>query len=151
MSGASLARARSVDEMRALGKKAAEVIRAGGYQEKAALACGIHESTFYRWLDSDDEAAMAFSAEVKAAIFERAEVDEKKAESDIGSAESGSSAWAGWWKWKLSQRYRKLFGDLTQKVELTGKDGGPIHHKHEAVAAMSDAQLEAYLAKKEGE
>jgi hypothetical protein len=53
-------------------------------------------------------------------------------------------------KHRHESRFRRFY-DEPQKVELTGKDGGPIHHKHEAVAAMSDAQLEAYLAKKEGE
>lgn len=147
----SLARARSVDEWRELGRRCAEVLRDGGYQLEAALAAGLHEKAYYRALDSEDEGPLAFQAEVLPALFEQAKAAEKKAELDIGSAENGSSAWSGWWKWKLEKRYRKLFGDLATKVEVSGPDGGPIHHKHEAVAAMSDAQLEAFLAKKEGE
>lgn len=124
----SRARARSVDEMAECGRKAAEVIRRGGYQIEAAFAAGVHEKTYYRWLDGDDDGCKAFQAEVLPALFEQAREAEKQAEKDISCTEQGSSAWANWHKWKLEKRYRKVFGDLAQKheVEVTGKDGGPI-------------------------
>jgi len=144
-STASLARARSVDEMRAAGQRAAEVIRGGGFQIEAAFAAGVHEKTYYRWLEGEDEACLAFQREVLPALFEQARAAEQKAEQDIASSEGGSSAWASWHKWKLEKRYRKLFGDLAQKVEVSGPGGGPVEHKHAFVAQLPDSELLAIV------
>lgn len=122
----SLARARSVGEWRDAGKRAAAVLRNDGFQLEAAFAAGLSEPRYYEALSGDSEGHLAFQTEVLPALFEQAKKAEVRAEADIASGENGSSAWANWHKWKLSQRYRKIFGDLAQKVEVTGKDGGPI-------------------------
>lgn len=129
---ASLARGSKDDVVayrRGLGKEIAGYLRddAGMYQEYAAIKAGISRKTYWRWLDGEDEASEAFQREVLPALYEQARAAEQKAESDIASGLNGSSAWANWHKWKLEGRYRKIFGDLAPtRVELTGKDGGPI-------------------------
>ncbi len=139
---ASHARARSVEEMRELGKKAAAVLRENGFQEEAARACGIHEKTYYRWLDDEDsEGCLAFQAEVVPALLDQAREALRKAESDIGCTEQGSSAWANWHKWKLGNRYRKLFGDLAQKHEVSGPEGKPLQVQAVPAQALSPVEM----------
>lgn len=140
----SRARARpvTVDEAREKGKAVAAYLRADqkAFQEQAALAAGINVRTYHSWLSGSDETDLAFQAEVLPAVMECARKAEEQAEQDIGCTENGSGAWSSWWRWKLAQRYRKIFGDLApQKVELTGKDGGPIELA--AVQSKSDAEL----------
>lgn len=146
----SLARARSVEEWREAGRKAAQVIRDGGFQLEAAFAAGLKEKTYYAALDGDSEGHTAFQEQVLPALYEQAKEAERRAEADIASSDGGSSAWANWHKWKLEKRYRKLFGDLS-KVEVSGPGGGPIQHQHDHYARMSDAELDRVLAKGDGE
>lgn len=129
----SLAR---IDELRSIGKRIAQMLRAdkGCYQAHAAVVCGISEKTYYRWLQGEGEHHVAFQTEVLPALYEQARALEKEAEDAVGSTELGSGAWASWYKWKMSSRYRKIFGDLAEadlgvpprRVELTGKDGDAI-------------------------
>lgn len=138
---ASHARARTVEEMRVLGKKAAAVLRGNGFQLECALACGVNEKTYYRWLEGEDEPCLAFQAEVMPALIEQAREAERKAESDIACTEQGSSAWANWHKWKLERRYRKLFGDLAQKIEMSGPGGEAIKVTAVPAETMSPVEM----------
>lgn len=116
------------------------------HQEHAALKAGILPRQYYRYLAGDDEPCQAFQAIVLPAIHAQAERNVEEAEGAIGSAENGSGAWAGWHKWLLEKRYRKIYGDLAQevKLELTGANGGPIQTL--AVDKLSDAELDAKIA-----
>lgn len=127
-----------------MGRKAAQVIRDGGFQLQAAFAAGLKEKNYYDALDGDSEGHTAFQEQVLPALYEQALAAERRAEADIASSENGSSAWSSWHRWKLEKRYRKIFGDLS-RVEVTGKDGGPIQHQHDHIARMSDAQLDAHI------
>ncbi len=118
-----------VVELRDKGRRIAEYMRAnpGCFQEQAALlGAGVSRARYYELLAMNGEAEQAFQAEVMPAVYEMARAAEEKAESDIACTEGGSSAWSSWHRWKLAQRHRKIFGDLAQKVELSGPDGGPI-------------------------
>lgn len=147
----SLTRARSVDEWRALGRKCAEVLDAGGFQLEAALAAGLHEKAYYRALESEDEGQLAFQSEVLPALFRQAKKAEGDAEKDIFGGEQHSGPAVTWHKWKLEKRYRKLFGDLATKVEVSGPDGAPIKHEHlHRIEHMSDSELDGEIKKLEG-
>lgn len=114
------------------------------FQEHAALLAGITKQTYYKWLADERPEYEPFQAIVLKAVYEQAESAEETAEQAIGCCESGSGAWASWYRWKLAQRYRTIYGDLAEapkKVELTGKDGAAI--QVEAVSRMSDAELMA--------
>jgi hypothetical protein len=140
--GESLARARSEamtpDEARERGRVVAAALRADArcFQQEAALKAGILPARYWRLLDGDSPTCEAFQAEVLPAVYEQARAEEQRAEGDIGSAENGSSAWGNWHRWRLEKRYRKLYGDLAQKVELTGKDGGPVEQDVTVTAAV---------------
>lgn len=114
------------------------------FQEQAALACGVSKRQHYAWLAGEDEACEAYQAEVLPALYERALADEAQAERDIGCTEQGSGAWVSWWKWKLSQKHRKIFGDLAQehKVELSGPGGAPMQHEHRQLLPRAEALAE---------
>jgi hypothetical protein len=58
-------------------------------------------------------------------------------------AEQGGKDWKAH-AWLLERRYKEFMKPEHRKVELTGKDGGPI--AIDSVSRMSDAQLAAALA-----
>lgn len=98
------------------------------HQEHAAIKAGIHPRTYWRYMAGEDEVSEAFQAIVLPAVHDQADANLTEAEVAIGCSENGSGAWAGWHRWLMEKRYRKIYGDLAQevKVELTGKDGGAV-------------------------
>lgn len=140
----SASRARA-DEMRSKGRVMAEYLRAhpGCFIESAALAAGLVPRTYRRWIEHEGEEYRGFQAEVLPALHEHAEKLLEEARKDIDSADGGSSAWAGWHKWLLPKRHPKLFGEqpAESKVELTGKDGGPV----QLAGVPTDELLKLYL------
>jgi hypothetical protein len=172
----SLARACDIDgadaespdrvvRMRELGRRVAGLLRSDKrmFQVQAAIAVGMTQRNYYRYLEGDGPANEAFQAEVLPAVMWQASELEADAESDVGSCDMGSSAWASWHKWKLEKRFRKLFGDLAQKHEiaLTGANGGPIKSESKVTAThvVSEDDAESFrrnvlgigAAKSEGE
>lgn len=108
--------------MHSLGVRIAKRIRDGAPQVHAALAEGVVARKYWRYMDGESEAYEAFQLEVEAAIHERAEADLVAADEAV----NGNPMLGNWYKWKLPARYRRIFGDLATKVELTGAGGGPI-------------------------
>lgn len=126
---AGMRHSRPVSEMRVLGQKVAARLRSGHdvYQGEAAVKSGIAERTYYRWLDGEEEGHLAFQAEVLPALYDQAKMAEAEAERAIGCVEGGSGPWQSWHRWKLEKRFRRIYGAVAeQKIELTGKDGGPV-------------------------
>jgi hypothetical protein len=157
----SLARACDIDgdaadepdrvvRMRELGRRVAGLLRSDKrmFQVQAAIAVGMTQRNYYRYLEGDGPANEAFQAEVLPAVMWQASELEADAERDVGSCDMGSSAWASWHKWKLEKRFRKLFGDLAQKheVALTGANGGPIKSESKVTAThvVSEDDAEAF-------
>lgn len=136
------ARTRSVEEMRALGRTAAEVLRAGGYQIAAAVKIGVPERTYYEWLNGEDEGALAFQAEVLPAYEHAAREAEEQAEKDIFGGEMHSSPAVSWYRWKLEKRYPKVFG--AARLEVSGPNGGPIESRD--LSNAKDSELLGLLA-----
>lgn len=146
----SLARARFEGDVKdpvamgELGRRVASHLYADKrcFQQLAALREGLVEKRYYDFMAKEGPGYEAFQGHVQAAILWQAQELEGEAMNDVASSEGGSSAWAGWHKWRLEKRFRKLFGDLA-KVEVSGPDGGAIKHEHEhaIVAGKSDAEL----------
>jgi len=115
--------------MRALGVAAGEVLRTGGYVIEAARAIGVPMRTFNDWLDGTDDAAVAFADGVLGGYAEAARKGEEEAFRDImGSADKGPSGpHSSFHRWRLEKRWPRVFGG--QRVEVTGKDGGPVQHQ----------------------
>lgn len=98
-------------------KRCLEFIRAGLPKKESANAAGMSEATFYRYVEADE----SFKSDVEKAFAECAAAKVlrvRKAEEDTWTA-------AAWW---LERRMRKDFGRV-ERVENTGKDGGPIQHE----------------------
>ena len=146
---------RTPEQLRAAAEIIAAKLRDGAFQQEAALAAGIPDRQFRHYLwESDDPEHLEFQQVVGLALYEQAHKMEREAMADIGSAQGGSGAWATWHKWRLEKRFRKIFGDLSErKIELSGPDGGPMQHSHD-YSRMSDDELKAYVlgkTEREGE
>lgn len=137
------AKAARMERMRKAAEEIAAALRANKdmHQEHAALNAGVARSTYWRWLDGESEAELMFQSIVLPAVHDQAAAVEQDAEKAIGCCENGSGAWGNWFKWKMSQKFRRIYGDLEPKrVEVTGKDGRDL------IPQMSDAEIEAKLA-----
>lgn len=125
----SASRARAQRWMDAAHKIAAHLrAHPGCFVESAALAGGMNPRTYHRHMAGSTEDDLAFQDIVLPALHEHADWLLRQAKADIESAEGGSSAYVNWHKWLLPKRHPKLFGEQAgpQRVELTGKDGGPV-------------------------
>lgn len=104
-------------------------LRVGNTRRAALAAAEISAPTFYSWLED-----LTFLAAVQ-----KAEADaEQRFLSQVARAALGGT-WqaAAWW---LERRMPADYA-LRQKVEMTGKDGGPIEH-HD-VASIPDHERRA--------
>lgn len=133
----------------------AEHLRAhpGCFVESAALAAGMVPRTYYRRMAGDTEECLAFQRIVGPALQEHAEKLLEEARRDIESAEGGSSAYVNWHKWLLPKRHPRLFGEqpAEQKVELTGKDGGPVQFANMSTPELLELYLGTGKSEDEGE
>jgi transposase len=106
-------------------KKIVEAIKAGATHEHAAQYAGIHVATFYDWkakADAGEEAFAEFAEALKTAEGKGAVELLKK----IQSAAEDPKYWAAA-AWILERRHPDTYG--RQRIEHTGKDGGPIYVK----------------------
>lgn len=94
-------------------------LREGLPIESAANYGGIHKDTFYEWLKQHSD----FSDAVKDA--------ESEAEFKLVQTIQADPSWQSK-AWILERRHPDRWGKVDRnKVELTGKDGGPIEQKVE--------------------
>jgi transposase len=124
----------------AVRERVAQAVRLGATYEHAALAGGVDYSTFRRWMEKGERAASGAFREFRDAI--------KKAE---GAALVGwlakieQAAQDGNWfaaAWKLERRYPQAYGRQFHqhegKIQVTGKDGGPVEHAASVTLYMPD-------------
>lgn len=92
-------------------------LRLGMTRRSAAAHAGMHHSTFYRMLDGD----ATLTTEV-----EKAEATAKGTYEAV-IAQAADKTWqaAAWW---LERRHPSEYA-RQERVEMTGKDGGPIDHR----------------------
>lgn len=121
-------------------KRLLESIGRGMTYSLACKLAGIDYSTFKRWMEKGGEHAVgeyrAFRAEVEAQEAQNAE----DALLVIQAAALGAKDKPGDWRasaWLLERRHKDDFG--AQRVEVTGKDGGPVEAKTEADVAVQIA------------
>jgi hypothetical protein len=99
----------------------------------ASRASGVCRTTAHEWMADPEWAARVDEAEIR-------HID-KHLGIVTDAAENGE--WQAS-KWLLSVRHRDEFG--TQRVEVTGKDGGPVVVDMRPAAALTDAEIAAELA-----
>lgn len=90
-------------------------LRAGNTRQAAAAFAEISRMTFYRWLESD----ATFRDSVEKA---EADAEVRFASHVARAATNGTWQAAAWWL----ERRRPADFALRSRVEMTGKDGGPI-------------------------
>lgn len=95
-------------------------LKAGATQELAAMRAGIGVSTFYAWKKKAEEGDADFKDFLDV-------IDAAAAEGAMKALEKISLAMDDDWKaaaWILERRYPEMYG--RQRIEHTGKDGGPV-------------------------
>lgn len=98
-------------------------LKAGATQELAAMRAGIGVSTFYAWKKKAEEGDADFKDFLDV-------IDSAAAEGAMKALEKITAAMDDDWKaaaWILERRYPEMYG--RQRIEHTGKDGGPIEVK----------------------
>lgn len=122
-------------------QKLVDAIRAGNYQETAAIYAGIGVSTFYRWMQEAAEPG----ASTELVEFREA-VERAKAESEIRAVTLINTAAQQTWQaaaWYLERSYPQRWGRF-QRTEISGPDGGPIQTTSRGEEALV-AALEKFL------
>lgn len=115
-------------------------LRLGNTRAAAASFAGVGRATFYRWLEDETFRDAIETAE--------AEAESRFLSQVAKAAVDGTWTAAAWW---LERRRPEAYArrDRTEsKVELTGKDGGPIRtlsdlpdHERRILADVIDAYL----------
>lgn len=110
-------------------------LRAGNYQETAAAYAGIAAPTFYRWMergaDSDDDPI--YSEFREAVERARAEAETRNIALIQKAANDGTWQAAAWFLERTApQRWGRW-----NRVEVTGRDGGPIEVHHDARESLA--------------
>jgi transposase len=115
--------------------KIVAALRAGNYQETAAMYAGVEARTFYRWMergesdDADDEIYRQF----------RQAVEKAKADAEVRDiALIDKAAHDGSWQaaaWKLERKFPNRWGRVN-RTEISGPDGAPVKVEMDAKSAL---------------
>lgn len=116
---------------------------------EACAACGIGVSTHYDWMQQIPE----YSDAIKKAVSECARVRREGAVACImRTIEGGTWQAAAWW---LERNYPQRYA-LRNRVELTGRNGGPLKHTGPTIEdrlgrPLTDKEIAAMRAHAESE
>ena len=114
-------------------EKLLAALRLGMTRRAASGAAGFGKTTFYRMLDNDTEGTLRTA-------IEKAEAEAEATYSTIvANAAVDPKNWtaAAWW---LERRHPEDYAKR-ERVEMTGKDGGPIDHRN--IASLPDHERQA--------
>lgn len=120
-------------------------LRAGAYIETAAAAAGISKQTLYNWLSraADENEEDPIFAKFAAAVEEAQALAEVRDIALIGKA--AETQWQAA-AWRLERKFPERYG-RRDRVELSGKDGGAIEHKHQVDADALCNRIAALAAR----
>lgn len=108
----------------------------------AALAAGLDESTLHRWLASETP-----PHDMDAETFDKFREDITRARSAGAATLLADIAANDDWRakaWILERRMPDLFGKV-ERIEHTGRDGGPIHSTQIKLDQLPDHLVEALV------
>jgi len=97
-------------------------IEAGNYNVVAAQACGVGETTFYRWMREGEEATSGAKREFWMAV------KDAEAKAETSNVEIIKKAAITSWQaaaWLLERKHFDRWG-RKDRQEHVGKDGGPL-------------------------
>lgn len=135
-----------------LGEEFAKALQeAHAHQLGVCAKLGILEHQHHDWMRSKAEPGTPV-AEYRLAVLRGLDEQRRKDLTDIEvaleAAETGKATPVlNMRKWRHESRFKRFYDDAA-KVEVTGKDGGPIQHEHK-YAHLSDAELDAKLRESE--
>lgn len=133
-----------------------KIIKTGNYIETACAFVGINKSTFYDWLKRGAREKQRLEKNPRAKIkkseavyveFSNA-IEKALAQAEIRDvAIIGKAAESNWQAaaWRLERKYPERWG-RKDRIEHTGKDGGPIETSQTTkldLSALSDEELTA--------
>ena len=133
---------------KALGEQFAELMKEPhAHQLGVCARMRISYATFKRWMANEEPDADL--AEFQAAVLDGLDRARRADLTDMETAvlaAAGTHAGTVWnmRKHRHESRFKRFYDD-PQKVELTGKDGGPVEHKHAFVAQLPDSELLAIV------
>ena len=110
-----------------------QAILAGNYAETAARYAGVATTTFYNWMNRGKDGKSGLYVEFVDAV------ENAKAQAEIRDVALIERAAKVTWQaaaWMLERKFPDRWG-RREKVELTGKDGGPIKHEVGAVDELN--------------
>jgi hypothetical protein len=108
-------------------------LRLGMTRRAASATAGYSKTTFYRMLENDADGTLGTA-------IEKAEAEAEATYTGIiAKATADPKNWtaAAWWL----ERRRPADFARHEKVEMTGKDGGPIDHR--SISALPDHERQA--------
>ena len=116
-----------------------ELLNKGAWFKEAAQDAGITERTFYNWMERGEKAKSGLYFQFFQAVEKNCNDAKLFAILTIRRAMGRSWQAAAWF---LERRYKDEYG--RQRVEHTGKDGGPIEGEFRIVE-ISDETMERAL------
>lgn len=123
-------------------RKILDALRLGNYRVVSARYAGVSDATFYGWLErSRDERARGMTTDYTR-FLEDVEVAEAQAETMLvadlrAQARTNPTATLG----MLRVRFRDRWSEAPTRLEVTGKDGGPVALSP-VLAGIPDAVLD---------
>ncbi len=129
-----------------LGERICDFVRMGSYLETAAAAVGIDRTTLYAWLKHGNVFIEAEDAgkprNMKHAKYKRfvENITKAAAEAELMDLQRIDAAADNIWQaaaWKLERKHPQRYA-LTNRVEMTGKNGGPLETKTTQTNVMLD-------------
>lgn len=135
-------RGRPTKLTREMMERIVNAVKAGNYVETAVAWSGVSKENFYKWLKRGATAKSGIYADFHDAL-ERA-----WAEGEVRDVAAIGAATATSWQaaaWRLERKFQKRWG-RAERMEVTGRDGGPLEQKHEHVVTAESLTLARAIA-----
>lgn len=119
-------------------KNLAQFIRAGLTNKSSCDACGISETTFYRWLETGEKDKDRQKASIYREFWEAIKKAEASHKMELLNTIRKAGKDGNWQAaaWELERRYYNEFGRT--RVELTGAEGREIEVKSSVQIYLPD-------------
>lgn len=121
--------------------KLCNAIRGGVYAETAAQLCGVHKATFYVWLKKGSGTQSGLCKVLNDAVCKALAESEAR---DVFVIDKAGQL--GDWRasaWRLERKFSKRWG-RTEKLEVTGTEGGPVKYENVTEAEL-DRRFEEHV------
>jgi hypothetical protein len=108
-------------------------LRAGNYQETAAVYGGISRDTFYYWLERGRDEPESIYSDFSDAV-EKAKADAEVRDVALIDKAAHDGSWQAA-AWKLERKFPNKWGRVN-RTEISGPDGAPVKVDIDAKASL---------------